>query len=174
MIERHPNVFDNAGRPSASEQKLIWEQKKLKNEKKSRAVLDGIALGLPPLIRAMKLQKRAATVGFDWPSLEQVFQKLTEEAEELAVELQKNNQDRIKVEEEVGDLLFVAVNLARKANIDPEIALQRCNKKFEKRFNYVEEQVKLNYESFSNTSLEKMESYWNEAKSLEYLDKSLE
>ena len=133
MIARHPHVFDDADRPTADAQTGLWEDVKARERaaKGETRLLDGIARGLPPLLRALKLQKRAARVGFDWPDLAQAIDKLQEEAAELTAELDKTapNQDRIK--DEVGDLLFAAVNAARKAGIDPETALQHGNSKFE-------------------------------------------
>ncbi len=116
------------------------------------------------MLRALKLQKRAARVGFDWPKIDQVLDKMKEEAEELAVELASENKDQTRIQDEVGDLLFVAINLARKAGVDPETALQNCNLKFENRFNYVEEQVVLKHKNFTDVSLDVMESYWQDAK----------
>ena len=116
------------------------------------------------MLRALKLQKRAARVGFDWPEIGQVLNKMKEEAEELAVELARENKDQTRIQDEVGDLLFVAINLARKAGVDPETALQNCNLKFENRFNYVEEQVVLKHKNFTDVSLNVMESYWQDAK----------
>jgi len=118
-------------------------------------------------LRDLKLQKRAARVGFDWPDIDQILQKMNEEAAELRAELARADRDQDRIKDEVGDLLFVAVNLARKAGIDPETALQTCNLKFERRFNYVEEQVELNQGSFENASLNLMERYWQDAKALE-------
>ena len=110
------------------------------------------------------MQKRASRVGFDWPEIDQVLDKMKEEAEELAVELASKNKDQTRIQDEVGDLLFVAVNLARKAGVDPETALQNCNLKFENRFNYVEEQVVSKYKNFTDVSLDVMEGYWQDAK----------
>ena len=116
------------------------------------------------MLRALKLQKRAARVGFDWPNVSQVLDKLQEEAAELTAELECPTKDQDRIEEEVGDLLFVAVNLARKAGVDPETALQACNKKFEHRFNYIEENVELKGKKMINTSLKEMERHWQAAK----------
>jgi uncharacterized protein YabN with tetrapyrrole methylase and pyrophosphatase domain len=112
----------------------------------------------------LKLQKRAARVGFDWPDLDQVVDKLDEETAELQAELAVAEPDMARVMDEVGDLLFVAVNIARKAGIDPETALMGCNSKFEKRFKYIEEQAELNGKSVSDISLSEMETLWQQAK----------
>jgi phosphoribosyl-ATP pyrophosphohydrolase len=116
------------------------------------------------MLRALKLQKRAARVGFDWPEIDQVLDKMKEEAEELAIELTSENKDQTRIQDEVGDLLFVVVNLARKAGVDPETALQNCNLKFENRFNYVEEKVVSKHKNFTDVSLDIMEGYWQDAK----------
>ena len=169
MVARHPHVFGGDDRPSVESQNELWEDIKARErvQKGETKLLDGVARGLPPMLRALKLQKRAARVGFDWPEIDQVLDKMKEEAEELAVELASENKDQTRIEDEVGDLLFVAVNLARKAGVDPETALQSCNLKFENRFRYVEEQVVLKHKSFNNVSLEVMEEYWQAAKTLE-------
>jgi MazG family protein len=170
MVERHPHVFGDDKRPSVKSQIGLWEDIKAREraQKGETKLLDGIARGLPPMLRALKLQKRAARVGFDWPEIDQVLDKMREEAEELAVELTSENRDQTRIQDEVGDLLFVAVNLARKAGVDPETALQMCNLKFEKRFNYVEEQVVSKHKNFNNVSLDVMEGYWQDAKAYDH------
>jgi ATP diphosphatase len=166
MVFRHPHVFANDDFPSITSQNELWEDIKEREraEKGEKRILDGIARGLPPMLRALKLQKRAARVGFDWPSVAQVLEKLQEEAAELTAELECPNKDQDRIKDEVGDLLFVAVNLARKAGVDPEIALQACNKKFEYRFNYVEYKVESNGQKLIDTSIEDMERHWKTAK----------
>jgi MazG family protein len=126
--------------------------------------LDGIPAGLPPMQRALKLQKRAAGVGFDWPDIEQLIDKMHEEAGELTAELETTPRDNQRITDEVGDLLFVAVNLARKAGVDPETALIACNKKFENRFNYIEQSIDKKQESINDCDLKEMEQLWQEAK----------
>jgi ATP diphosphatase len=166
MVARHPHVFGDDDRPSVESQNGLWEDIKAREraQKGEIKLLDGIARGLPPMLRALKLQKRAARVGFDWPEIDQVFDKMKEEAKELAIELASENKDQTRIQDEVGDLLFVAINLARKAGVDPETALQNCNLKFENRFNYVEEQVVLKHKNFNDVSLNTMEGYWQDAK----------
>ena len=170
MVARHPHVFGDNDRPSVESQNGHWEDIKAREraQKGETKLLDGIARGLPPMLRALKLQKRAAQVGFDWPEIDQVLDKMQEEAEELAIELANENKDQTRIQEEVGDLLFVAVNLARKAGVDPETALQNCNLKFEKRFNYVEEQVVSKYKNFNGVKLDVMEGYWQDAKAYDH------
>ena len=166
MIERHPHVFGDETRPEVAQQSRRWED--IKAAERARrgqtGVLDDVAAGLPPMLRALKLQKRAARVGFDWPDIAPVIDKLHEETEELRDELAQTQVDMAKVEDEVGDVLFVAVNLARQAGIDPETALMACNAKFENRFRYIEQQVEKNGKKLKETSLEEMESYWQAAK----------
>jgi ATP diphosphatase len=166
MVARHPHVFADADRPTADAQTGLWEDVKARERaaKGETRLLDGIARGLPPLLRALKLQKRAARVGFDWPDLAQVLDKLQEEAAELTAELNKTRPDQDRIKDEVGDLLFVAVNVARKAGIDPETALQHGNSKFEQRFNTVEDMVVSKHKNFQNVDLDQMELYWQHAK----------
>ena len=116
--------------------------------------------------RAVKLQKRAANVGFDWPEIAQIIDKMHEEAAELTAEIETTPQNKQRLADEVGDLLFVAVNLARKAGVDPETALIGCNKKFEERFNYIETKISSNNKTFGDVTLDDMEKLWQEAKSV--------
>ena len=130
--------------------------------KKQGNVLDDIALSLPALVRAVKLQKRAARVGFDWPSYENVLDKLIEEAQELTEAVAKGNSSDI--EEEYGDLLFTFVNLGRHLNIEPEVALKRTNNKFKERFEFIEIELANNGKSPRESSLEEMDGLWEKAK----------
>ncbi|MGB2069867.1 MAG: nucleoside triphosphate pyrophosphohydrolase [Candidatus Puniceispirillaceae bacterium] len=167
MIARHPHIFaEDADRPSADGQKQIWEEIKAA-ERAARGktgVLDDVAVGLSPMLRALKLQKRAARVGFDWPEFGQLRDKLHEETAELEAELTASCIDQQKISDEVGDILFVAVNIARKAGVDPETALLACNQKFEQRFRYIEQSIEKDNKSIEDSSLEEMESLWQEAK----------
>ena len=171
MVERHPHVFGphvsgDEARPEPRQQSQRWED--IKAAERARrgqtGVLDDVAAGLPPMLRALKLQKRAARVGFDWSDIDPVIDKLHEETNELRIELDNQPVDRVKVEDEVGDILFVAVNLARQAGIDPETALMKCNTKFENRFRYIEQQIAKDGKELKDTSLEEMESHWQAAK----------
>jgi len=166
MIDRHPHVFGDETRPEAAQQSRRWEDiKAAERARRGHAgVLDDVAAGLPPMLRALKLQKRAARVGFDWPDIAPVIDKLHEETNELRDELARPEVDLAKLEDEVGDVLFVAVNLARQAGISPETALMACNAKFEKRFRYIEQMVEKNGKSMGETSLEEMEAHWQDAK----------
>ena len=178
MIARHPHIFTddsdrpnatrpNVTRPSADGQKQIWEEIKAEERaaKGKTGVLDDLAIGLSPMLRALKLQKRAARVGFDWLEFAQLRDKLHEETAELEAELSANTPDRQKISDEVGDILFVAVNIARKAGVDPETALLGCNQKFEQRFRYIEQSIEKYNKFIEDSSLEEMESLWQEAKS---------
>ena len=178
MIARHPHIFTddsdspnatrpNVTRPSADGQKQIWEEIKAEERaaKGKTGVLDDVAIGLSPMLRALKLQKRAARVGFEWPEFAQLRDKLHEETAELEAELSANTADRQKISDEVGDILFVAVNIARKTGVDPETALLGCNQKFEQRFRYIEQNIEKYNKSIEDSSLEEMESLWQEAKS---------
>lgn len=144
LVRRHPHVFGDASFDSAAEQTASWEAIKAAERAEKGQVndgaLDGVSRGLPALRRAVKLQKRAARVGFDWPDIEPIFDKLREEAEELRAGLDKEDADNI--EEEIGDLLFVITNLARKLDVDPGAALRRCNHKFERRFRTMEDMAR--------------------------------
>lgn len=141
MLRRHPHVFGDQAIPDVGAQTVNWEA--LKAEERAAkghtdsSALAGIAKGLGDLQRALKLQKRAARVGFDWPTVEPIFDKLTEEADELKAAIA--NQDRANIEEELGDLLFVLTNLARKLDVDPGMALRASNRKFEQRFRAMEQ-----------------------------------
>ena len=166
MINRHPHVFGDGKTPDVNQQRQLWEdiKKAERAAKGQNGVLAGIPLGMPPMQRALKLQKRAASVGFDWPDIAQIIEKMYEEAAELTAELEAKPQNKQRLIDEVGDLLFVAVNLARKAGVDPETALIGCNKKFEERFNYIEKELDLDGKLISESTLEDMEKLWQDAK----------
>jgi len=165
MIGRHPHVFGDADERNSREQTIAWETLKA-NERAQKpktqiSLLDGIALALPALMRAEKLQKRAARVGFDWPDPAQVIAKINEEAEEI-VEAQRKGEPAHRIHEEVGDLIFAVANLARKLGVDPEHALRDTNAKFTKRFHYIE---KTAGDDLPDMTLDKMEELWQAAKS---------
>jgi ATP diphosphatase len=165
MLDRHPHVFgDESNQKSAAQQTRDWEVQKARERaaRNETGVLDGVALGLPALMRALKLQKRAARVGFDWTEIDDVLVKLSEEAAELAEA--RETEDPSKVHEEFGDFLFVAVNLGRHLNVDPEQALRDANAKFTRRFAYIEAQLAAKSKSPSDSSLEEMDALWNRAK----------
>ena len=170
MVRRHPHVFADAHRPDAAGQKQAWEdikaEERAAKSDEAVSVLDDVAVTLPAMVRAAKLQKRAARVGFDWPDLRSVIAKLHEETDELLAEWDKESQDAEKLQDEVGDILFVASNLARKVGVDPETALLGCNRKFEKRFRHIEDKIAEDGRSLEDATLDEMEAYWQEAKSL--------
>lgn len=172
MIRRHPHVFGDSARGTAQTTKQAWEdikaeERKLANSKDDKSfssILHDVAITLPAIVRASKLQKRAARVGFDWPDLKSVIAKMHEETAELleAYEDEPDNHERLQ--DEVGDILFVAANLARKTGIDPESALLACNRKFERRFTFIEQQLSAAQRSLEEASLEEMEALWQQAK----------
>lgn len=174
MIERHPHVFSDREANSSKEVLQNWETDKAKKRaEKAKAsgndnlsVLDGVATTLPAMTRATKLQGRAARVGFDWKNPRDVIAKIQEELHEVEAELDKPD-NHVRQEEEIGDLLFVIANLARKLKIDPETALRRANRKFEQRFGYIEKSVTGAGHTLQDTSLEDMETLWLEAKTKE-------
>lgn len=184
LVRRHPHVFpdgtlqsNNKDNPiSEAEIKGRWEAIKQQEREEKAAlhpekadepvsILHDIPTALPALNRAEKLQKRAATVGFDWPEAIQVLDKIEEEIAELREEIQLGNQDAIK--DEMGDLLFACVNLARHLKVPSDAALRSTNLKFERRFQYIESKLQLQGKSFDDVTLDEMEALWVEAKSLE-------
>ena len=141
--------------------KANWEKIKLKKGKKS--VLEGVPRSLPAMVKATRIQEKARGVGFDWEKREQVFEKVLEEFNELEKEIEKTN-DKSNIEKEFGDVLFSMINYARFIDIDPELALERTNKKFIGRFNYLEDEVKRLKKNLSEMSLEEMDKIWDESK----------
>lgn len=162
MVARHPHVFGTESRDkSADQQTQDWERLKAA-ERAARAetrTLDGVAIGLPALMRAVKLQKRAARVGFDWPDIAQVLDKLAEEAREVAEARDRLSQ--ADMAEEIGDLLFVVANLARHLDIDPEAALRGANLKFTRRFNAIEDELARRGRTPAQSTLAEMDAIWN-------------
>ena len=167
MIRRHPHVFSGApGIDSAQAQTLAWEEHK-RRERAAKpgvsGVLDDVPRALPALLRAEKLQRRAASVGFDWDSAPKVVEKIAEEAQEI-VEAQRQGAARERLEDEVGDLLFCVANLARHLKIDPERALSATNAKFIRRFRAIEAALAAQGRSTSEATLDEMEALWQSAK----------
>jgi nucleoside triphosphate diphosphatase len=162
MIRRHPHVFGDETARNAKLAKGFWEDIKGREKKAQMAgpagVLDGVPLALPALSRAIKLQNKAAKVGFDWPSVESVFDKLKEEIEELRSAPENGRA------EEIGDLLFVVANLARHYNVDAEEALRNANRKFEARFRFIEQKLEETGKSPAQSNLDEMENLWTLAK----------
>ncbi|GAA6179258.1 nucleoside triphosphate pyrophosphohydrolase [Shimia sp. NS0008-38b] len=165
MVARHPHVFGEESREKSAEQQTRdWETVKAAERagKAQSGALDGVALGLPALLRAVKLQKRAARVGFDWPDISQVVDKLIEEAGELAEA--RDTLTQVEVEEEFGDMLFVVANLARHLNIEPEAALRATNAKFVRRFEGVEAKLAAKGKRPEDSDLAEMDALWDEVK----------
>jgi ATP diphosphatase len=167
MVRRHPHVFGDEAARDAAAQTSAWEAQKhaeraVRNE---TGTLAGIAVGLPALTRAAKLTSRAARVGFDWPDAAAVLDKLEEEAAELRAELA--DADPARLADEVGDLLFVLANLARKLHLDPETCLRQANAKFSRRFGVIEQRLEIEGKTPADATLEEMETHWQTAKRAE-------
>ena len=168
MVARHPHVFGDDSRDKSAEQQTVdWEKIKAAERagKAQGGTLDGVAIGLPALLRALKLQKRAARVGFDWPDIGQVVDKITEEAAELAEARETLSQTEI--EEEYGDLLFVMANLGRHLGLDPEAALRAANAKFTRRFEGVEARLAARGKAPADSDLAEMDGLWDAVKAAE-------
>ena len=170
LVRRHPHVFGEASAETAEDVKQRWDEIK-KQEKMERgapasdSILDDIPRSMPALMEAEKISKKAAGAGFEWPDINGVVEKLQEEVAELADARQSGDQEHIQ--HEIGDLLFTLVNLARFLKVDPEQALRQTNARFRRRFAHIERQVAASGNTFSETPLERMEEFWQEAKSLE-------
>ena len=166
MVRRHPHVFADEVIEDAVAQTHAWERHKERERGTQESALDGVPLALPALTRAYKLQKRASRVGFDWPSIHGVSDKVEEELRELNEEI--NHHAGIDaLSDEAGDLLFAAVNLIRHAGVEPELALRKGNSKFTRRFQQVETFVQEAGQKFSDTDLDTLDYYWEKAKELE-------
>jgi ATP diphosphatase len=172
MVERHPHVFGDLKIADADAQTVSWEARKAAErasksggaEPAGTGTLDGVARALPALLRAEKLQKRAARVGFDWKSIGPVIDKIEEELGELRAEMNRGVRDPARLTDELGDVLFAVANLARHCKVDPEAALRSTNDKFERRFRYVERRLAEQGRRATDASLEEMEIIWQEAK----------
>jgi ATP diphosphatase len=173
MVRRHPHVFGDVTIETADAQTVAWEDHK-ENERRAKAsaegrapsVLDGVAAGLPALMRAIKLQRRAARVGFDWPNAVDVFVKIDEELSEIKSEIDNAGPPE-RVQDEIGDLLFAVVNLARHLDVDPEASLRHANAKFERRFRQVEARLGAAGRSAADVGLDALEALWQQVKASE-------
>lgn len=170
LIQRHPHIYGDVKVKDADEVKHNWEKIKLAEKDKegnvmNKTVLAGVPKSLPAMIKAWRIQEKARGAGFDWEKPEQVFEKVKEELEELEKETLLQNNER--TEQEFGDLLFALINYARFIHVNPEDALEKTNRKFISRFNYMEEKVRASGKQLSNLSLAEMDVYWNEAKAKE-------
>ena len=161
LIERHPHVYGDEIVKDEQDVKRNWEKIKLKNGKKT--VLQGVPKSLPAMVKATRIQEKVKGVGFDWDNKDQVFEKVKEEFSELHQEIKKTNNQE-KIEKEFGDVLFSMINYARFIGVDPESALERTNKKFIGRFNYLEQEVKTNKKDLMKMSLEEMDLIWDRSK----------
>jgi XTP/dITP diphosphohydrolase len=162
LIYRHPHIYGDVVVANEEEVKQNWEKLKLKEGKSS--VLEGVPKSLPALVKASRIQEKVAGVGFDWEAPNQVWEKVEEELNEFKAEVANANQDRM--ESEFGDVLFSMINYARFLKINPENALERTNKKFTKRFQYLEQKTKEQGKSLSEMTLNEMDIFWEEAKRL--------
>jgi len=162
LVERHPHIYGDVVVETEEEVKENWEKIKLKKGKKS--VLQGVPRSLPAMVKSTRIQEKARGVGFDWDNKEQVFEKVKEEFSELHKEVEKN--DVSAIEDEFGDVLFSMINYARFIGVDPEMALERTNKKFIKRFQYLEAESKKDGKEMGEMTLDEMDEYWNKAKKL--------
>ena len=167
LILRHPHVFGEKELETAQDVLNNWDELKKdqqqasgKVEKPKNSILDDVPVHFPALLEGQKLTKKAAKVKFDWENTEQIFEKLTEETNELKDAIGKNEN----IEEEIGDMLFVVLNLARKLDIDAETALKRTNRKFRQRFGYIEKTLKSGGKTLEDSNLAEMDALWNEAK----------
>lgn len=165
LIFRHPHIYGNVSADSPEEVSKNWEQIKLKEKGGNKTVLQGVPKSLPSLIKANRIQEKAANVGFDWEKPEQVWDKVKEEFSEVETEIKKG--DKVKLEEEFGDLLFAVINAARLYGVNPENALEKTNRKFIRRFGYLESKANELGKSLKEMTLTEMDEIWNEAKSFE-------
>jgi MazG family protein len=165
LVYRHPHVFSNVKVSGASEVEENWEQLKIKENNGYKPVLSGVPSSLPAIIKANRIQEKVRGVGFDWEKREQIWNKVLEEIEELKQEIKNHNTESI--ESELGDVLFSIINASRLYDIDPEAALEKTNRKFIKRFNFLENETLKKGISLHNMSLDEMNVIWEEAKKLD-------
>jgi len=165
LIFRHPHIYGDVKVNNEDDVKQNWEKLKQKEKGGNTSVLSGVPNSMPALLKAYRIQEKARAVGFDWEDPQQVFEKVKEEILELDNEIKKENNTS-KIEDEFGDVLFALINYARFINVNPEDALERTNKKFIKRFNYMEAKIKEQGKQLADCSLAEMDVYWNEAKKL--------
>ena len=170
LIHRHPHIYGETQVINAKEVEENWEKIKLNEKDRKKQVLSGVPKSLPPMIKAFRIQQKARGVGFDWDHKEQVWDKVTEELNELKAEITTNNLTSTKIEQEFGDLLFSIINAGRLYDIDPEKALERTNKKFINRFNYLESQTISKGLNLHDMTLDEMEVIWQKAKEFDQPD----
>jgi len=172
LILRHPHVFGDAKLARAQDVLDNWDTLKAnerkasgKKSKQHGSILDDVPVHFPALLEALKMTTKAAKVGFDWENADQVFAKLDEEVSELQDAMRSD--DKVEIEAEIGDLLFVIVNLARKLDVEPETALKRTNRKFRKRFKFIEDELKSGGRNLNDSTLQEMDDLWNRAKAFD-------
>lgn len=168
LIRRHPHVFGDRDAATADEVLRNWDADKRKEKPERESILDGVPGALPALLRARQLQAKASRVGFDWERVDEVFDKLEEECRELRQARAEGRAETMR--EELGDMLFALVNVARYLDVDPEEALQQTNRKFIRRFNYIEKRLKARGRAPDESTLEEMDALWDEAKRMERED----
>ena len=168
LIYRHPHVYGDAVAQNAGDVVKSWEQLKMHEKDGNKTVLSGVPKSLPSIIKAYRIQEKASNVGFDWDDRNQVWDKVREEISEYKAEI--DNMDNAKATEEFGDLMFSLINAARLYHINPDNALELTNKKFIRRFNYIEETAKSQGRMMTDLNLDEMDSLWNEAKRKEKTD----
>ena len=162
LIRRHPHVFGDLNIEDADAVKVNWERLKKKEKTMRKSVLDGIPKKMPALIQAQRTQEKAAAVGFDWQDIKPIMEKIDEEKEEFIEALASNEEEKIR--EELGDMIFTLVNLARKLHIDAEAALKECTRKFVRRFNSIEEYYRKEGKDINEADLEELDSHWQRIK----------
>ena len=173
MTRRHPHVFGEEKAETTAEVLVNWEAIKASERKAAgksevaKSLLDGVSKKIPALLEANQLTTKAARVGFDWEKPQDVFDKIEEEINELQIEIERDEINQSAIAEEVGDLLFVAVNLARKLGVEPESALKSANRKFRRRFHHIENRLTEQNKAFAESNLAEMDAYWDEAKAIE-------
>lgn len=173
LVLRHPHVFGEKNLETAADVLNNWDELKKEQQKASGkiekpkdSILDDVPVHFPALLEGQKLTKKAAKVKFDWENISQIFDKLTEETDELkeAIEKSEKNENKEHIEEEIGDLLFVVLNLARKLDVDAETALKKTNRKFRKRFKFIETELKKQDKKLEDSNLQEMDEFWNQSK----------
>ncbi|MFZ7164967.1 nucleoside triphosphate pyrophosphohydrolase [Avibacterium avium] len=167
ILRRHPHVFGEEKAHNEQEALSHWNKIKAEENKTRQSILDNIPHAFPALMRAEKLQKRCAKVGFDWDNVQPVIAKVQEELQEVQAELTRPQQDQAKIEEEIGDLLFAVANLSRHLHCSPEETLRKANQKFERRFRQLEALAQQQGKSLQNSTLQELDALWNKVKSEE-------
>jgi len=165
LIYRHPHVFGDDPAKTAGEVEKSWEQLKLKEKGGNKTILEGVPASLPSIAKAHRIQDKARNAGFDWENREDVWDKVSEELQELKNEISKMDED--KTEAEFGDMFFSLINAARLYKVNPDNALERTNQKFIRRFNYIEQQAKKQNKNLKDMTLAEMDALWNKAKKME-------